>query len=102
MPSAYSVLDAVTRLQSADANRFLGALLGAEVSLQRLPATSFAYTRDERVRDGGVDGRLDLADRTDSPFPLGRTIWQFKSGSARPSGQSEIRASSKRFAREAI
>src|SRR3954451_15740334 len=80
MPPPYSILDAIVGLHSAQANRFLGALLAAEVSLQGLAPTAFEYAADERVRDGGVDGTLNLGDVVDTPFPTGRTIWQFKSG----------------------
>jgi hypothetical protein len=87
-----SVVDAIKGLDQHQTNRFLASLLGAEASLQGLAPAAVAYSLDERVRDGGVDAILDLSGgQSPTPFPQGRSAWQFKSGDDVPDADKEIR-----------
>jgi hypothetical protein len=101
-PVQESILEAVGRLDQAGANRFLGSLLAAEVSLQRQPIENFTYARDEHEKDGGVDGHLELPIPKASPFPEGRTKWQFKSGTVKPTAKRDVGGKSKQYLRDQI
>ncbi len=101
-PVQDSILEAIGRLDQAATNRFLGSLLAAEVSLQRLPVENFAYARDEHEKDGGVDGHLELPTPQTGPFPEGRTKWQFKSGSVKPTAKRDVLGKTKGYLRDQI
>lgn len=99
---SYTFLERIQTLDPTRTNRVLGSILEAEASLLGLGTGAFSYGQNERARDGGVDGELALPADAETPFPTGETIWQFKSGSSRPSAATEIEAASKEYARERI
>ena len=96
-----SLIDELERLDQRRAQRFLAALLGAEISLLRAPLTHFRIANDERVRDGGIDAWLDVPAGAATPFPRGKTIWQFKTGASKPRAATEL-AVEKKAARDEI
>jgi hypothetical protein len=66
------------------------SLIHAELGRLGLPLSDASMSGRVKVRDQGVDGRTNFPVGSSGLFPIGRQVWQIKSGSSAPDASKEF------------